>query len=58
VRCPSIDRDAGQTTFHEQFLAHLWLPVVHSDRMARALNADDAGSVACLTYDGAAARTP
>ena len=37
---------AGKTTFYEQFLAHLSLPFVNADLMARALNPDDAGSVA------------
>jgi len=37
---------AGKTTFHEQFLARLSLPFVNADQMARALNPDDAGSVA------------
>jgi predicted ABC-type ATPase len=37
---------AGKTTFYEQFLTHLSLPFVNADQMARALNPDDAGSVA------------
>jgi len=37
---------AGKTTFHEQFLAHLALPFVNADQMARALSPEDAGSVA------------
>jgi len=37
---------AGKTTFHTQSLAQLSLPFVNADQMARALNPEDAGSVA------------